>query len=70
MLADACMIVKVRTPRCVVCGKTSTVLLDKEKFDRWQAGEHIQNVWPEMPADNREVLISGTHPECWEKLFE
>lgn len=61
--------ITIEAPVCVVCGKHAIVVLDAEKYDRWQRGEHIQTVWPEMSADHREVLISGTHPECWDKLF-
>lgn len=61
--------ITVKAPPCVVCGQSAVVVLDAEKFDRWQRGEHIQAVWPKMSADNREVLISGTHPECWKKLW-
>lgn len=61
--------ITVETPVCSVCGKTSHVMLDKEKFLRWQRGEHIQTVWPEMPREQRETLISGVHPACWDKLF-
>lgn len=58
------------SPPCVICG-FSTILegLDEEKVERWKAGEHVQYVWPEMQADQREVLITGTHPTCWVKIF-
>lgn len=59
----------VTTPQCMVCGKTSTRLLDLEKFHRYERGAKVQDVWPEMPADERELLMTGTHGECWEKLF-
>lgn len=59
----------VQTPTCSVCGKTTLVELDEAKVERWLAGEHIQVVWPEMPKDEREMLISGTHPACWDRLF-
>jgi hypothetical protein len=55
--------------RCCVCGKDACVTVDRTKFDRWYNGEHIQNVWPEMSPDVREMMISGTHPKCWEELF-
>lgn len=57
------------SPRCHVCKETTRVELDAEKYRRWQSGEHIQNVWPEMPKEEREVMISGTHGECWDKLW-
>lgn len=56
--------------KCIQCGKISVITLDKEKFMRWQNGELIQRVFPEMSAEDREVLISGTHPKCWKQLWE
>jgi len=55
--------------KCVVCNKVHTAYVEKVKYDRWKAGENIQNVWPEMSADEREQLISGTCPKCWDELW-
>lgn len=30
----------------------------------------IQNVLPSWPASKRELLISGTHPECWDHFMK
>lgn len=57
------------TPACAVCRKTSDVELDAEKTRLWQSGAHIQDVWPHLTATDRELLISGTHPKCWDELF-
>ena len=55
---------------CVVCGKVhEPIVLDAEKYYRWESGESIQSVFPEMSPDEREILISGTCPECWNVLF-
>jgi len=56
---------------CVVCGRIhEPVVLDAEKYYRWKEdGECIQDVFPEMTKDQREILISGTCPECWDELF-
>ena len=56
--------------RCIVCGRKSVLHLDPDKVARWQGGELIQNVWPEMPAPEREVLQTGIHPACWIELDE
>ena len=60
---------KYTTPPCIMCGEPSTLELDPAKVARWQGGEFIQNVWPEMPPPQRELLITGTHPACWDALF-
>ena len=57
------------TKACIVCDLPSEVHLDAAKVARYEAGEHVQNVWPDMPANQREMLITGTHPACWDQLF-
>lgn len=59
----------VRTPTCRVCNEYELWSLDRGAVERWQAGEMIQKAFPAMSAAEREILISGTHPACWEKLF-
>ena len=62
------MITVVKT--CYVCGGKSVIEISEEQFDRWwNKKELIQNVFPEMSPAEREVLISGTHPDCWEVMF-
>jgi hypothetical protein len=58
------------TRRCQWCRKESSITVDREAFDRWQRGELIQNVFPDIPKDEREILISGTHPACWDAMWE
>jgi len=55
---------------CVFCGKEHITHLDKVKLQRWRAGERIQLVFPEMSSDDREILISGTCPQCWSDHLE
>lgn len=59
----------IKTTACVVCGKEHEFTLDNEKYVRRQYGEHIQNVFPELSAADREILISGTCDPCWDKLW-
>ena len=55
--------------RCSLCGGADSFALSEAKWDRWQNGELIQNVWPEMPPGRREQLISGTHEACFDEAF-
>ena len=59
----------VRTKSCTVCGEYEVWSLDRELVTRWQGGENIQDVFPDMTVGDRELLISGTHATCWDKLF-
>lgn len=54
---------------CPFCGKPSSIVVDKERFERWQAGEHVQLVWPELTPGERETLISGAHEACFDRAF-
>lgn len=56
----------ITSKRCMFCGKEHLIEMPREAFDRWRGGEHIQDVFPAMSADEREILISGTCPECWD----
>ena len=61
---------EVETPRCFHCGQTGTITISCEAYTKWQTGAGpIQQFMPEMPLDQREQLISGTHPVCWNELF-
>lgn len=42
----------------------------KKQIIAWQNGAHIQTVMPELTADQREFLISGTMPGEWDEIFE
>ena len=59
----------VKTKTCTVCGEYEVWSLDRQAVEIWQGGEYIQNAFPDMSAEDRELLISGTHPACWNKLF-
>ena len=67
----------VHTKTCIVCGQAGFIMLETEKWERYKAAQddhslpsqHVQDVWPEMPAGMREQITSGTHSRCWDELF-
>ena len=61
--------IAVKTKTCVVCNEYEIWSLDRQAVESWQGGELIQNAFPDMSMSERELLISGTHPACWDKLF-
>lgn len=61
--------VQYTTKPCPVCGETSVLTVSDYALRRWKAGGLIQNCFPDMPLNKRELMISGTHDSCWEKLF-
>lgn len=57
-------------PKCVVCGRQTTMTLNYEQFRNWVDNRLlIQNAFPDMSAEDREMLLTGTHSECWEEMF-
>lgn len=54
---------------CVYCLANSYIEVETEKYERWRGGEFVQHVWPEMSAGDRELLISGTHSDCFDEMF-
>jgi hypothetical protein len=62
--------IKFVTKPCTVCSRTSTLELDADAFEKWRfKGVYVQNAFPAMSADQRELLITGTHGPCWDKLM-
>ncbi len=60
------MLIKVT---CMFCGTSKEFLLDGAKVLRWHNGEHIQDVFPELSAGDREMLISRICEPCFDKMF-
>jgi hypothetical protein len=55
---------------CVVCDKSVVILVDADRYKRWQvAGEYVQDAFNNLNANQRELLVSGTHPVCFDTLF-
>jgi hypothetical protein len=64
---------EVQTKPCINCGKRHSVKMDDTQYAGyvlWMEGHgHIQNLIPRLSADDREMLISGTDPVCWNIMF-
>lgn len=54
---------------CPFCGHTTYIQCDKDAYDRWQNGMSIQDAMPDMTPEDREMLISGICPSCWDDMF-
>lgn len=60
--------------KCPVCKKEHPVHLTREqglKYAAYRAGKgHIQDMLPDLSADDRELLITGICPECYAFIGE
>lgn len=68
------MNIAVKCPPCIVCSKHSTVEVQEDDFYRWQGswdkpGVLIQDAFPYLDDDQREMLMTGTHPQCWDEFI-
>lgn len=54
---------------CPFCGKGHSVWVNEIDYLDWQDGELAQNAFPYLSADEREMLISGICPTCWDEMF-
>ena len=67
---DSTDVVEYVTSKCAWCDQSSLVLLPADRVRRWQTtGAYVQVMFPELTPDQRELLISGTHPACWDVMF-
>lgn len=56
--------------KCNWCPNVVTIgIRDDGGYEAWKNGAMIQNAMPYLTADEREMLISGTCPQCWEEMF-
>lgn len=55
--------------KCPFCGDISRIYVVEEDYLRWQNGELIQRAMPYLPAEQREVLISGICYQCQASIF-
>lgn len=54
---------------CPICNRTNEITVREADVPLWLAGTLVQDAFPYLSADEREMLISGICPDCWENLF-
>lgn len=60
---------KTFTTVCPFCHRTTYITVNLEDWEDWRDGELIQDAFPYLTADEREMLKTGICPDCWEKIF-
>ena len=54
---------------CFSCHKEFSLNVEAEDFYDWREGLSVQNAFPYLSADDRELLISRTCGVCWDEIF-
>ena len=57
------------TRACVQCRKHQEVTAPTAGVVAWERGALIQDAFPAMSVDDREILISGVCGTCFDNLF-
>jgi hypothetical protein len=58
------------TKTCMHCGEQTDFCLSQDEYEKlYLQGQYIQDVFPLLNKSERELMISGTHPRCWEEMF-
>lgn len=60
----------VQTPFCFHCRQTGFLKVDRNEYMKWKSGALIQDAMPGLLMEEREQLISGTHPKCWDEMMK
>lgn len=57
------------TTTCPVCGENHILSLEQDQLKKYKEGAYIQDAFPDLPPDERELLLSGIDAACWRKAF-
>ena len=55
--------------QCRLCQKDQKLTVPAEGLRKRQAGALIQDAFPELSKGDRELFVSQTCGECWDKMF-
>ena len=57
---------------CIICGNEYEIHCSPEQWKMLfsENRPYIQDIFPELSAEARELLISKVCPNCWNKMFE
>ena len=59
----------VTVVKCWNCEVSHEIVTTAAGWKAWRSGELIQDALPEVSADDRELLLSGTCGPCFDKFF-
>lgn len=67
-LGDGLLNVKIK---CHICKEVFDIQMTKQQFEDYMSmNGYIQDIFPELSPEDRELLISNTCDKCFTKLFE
>ena len=61
--------VTITTRICVHCRRPGTLEVPMDELTIYQQGAYVQDAFTSLNAGEREQIITGTHPACWDAMF-
>ena len=56
--------------QCRHCGRFFELPVSEKEINKWRCSDELIQVrFPELTAEQRELILSGICGECWNKLF-
>lgn len=55
--------------KCPFCRTKTEIKISAKGYVSWINGDVVQDAFPDMPAEDRELLISGMCYNCQDKTF-
>jgi hypothetical protein len=59
----------ILTNTCIHCRENNEITLNGNDLAKWRNGGLIQNAFPTLTDEQRELIQTGTHPKCWDDMF-
>ena len=54
---------------CKYCDYQEIITVPEADYISWHNGEYIQDAFPYLTAGQRELMLSNTCDDCWNKFF-
>lgn len=54
---------------CAWCNSTHHIIVYVEDYKKYVDGMHVQDAFPYLSLEDRELLISHTCSSCWDKMM-
>ena len=56
--------------KCIKCGTKISLEIDEEDYWKYHTGMKVQDAFPYLTDNEREILVSGFCSDCFDKIFE
>jgi hypothetical protein len=61
---------KIIRNTCLHCREENRIYVEPNDYLDWLSrARFVQDIWPTLSQQHRELIISGSHPECWNEMF-